>query len=228
MVDISIYTERKQRDFQKDLRELEKSIYPEYEEIAKNITIQKADLDKNSNKLSVAINKHGNDLHRKIDAIIQKKMIFDLNEMDSKYLAVLNKKKKHDEITRTISEITHNIAELKKLLDCNDSNLVLAYKSRNAEFSRLPSKLPPYTLNFTPNKINIEILHQQFGSLSPLPNTTLKPLLVEPRVISTIKTHFGVLSCLTCEKYEGMISASHLNSNKMTIYNLNGELVKSI
>lgn len=94
MVDISIYTERKQRDFQKDLRELEKSIYPEYEEIAKNITIQKADLDKNSNKLSVAINKHGNDLHRKIDAIIQKKMIFDLNEMDSKYLAVLNKKKK--------------------------------------------------------------------------------------------------------------------------------------
>lgn len=228
MVDISIYTERKQRDFQKDLRELEKSIYPEYEEIAKNITIQKADLDKNSNKLSVAINKHGNDLHRKIDAIIQKKMIFDLNEMDSKYLAVLNKKKKHDEITRTISEITHNIAELKKLLDCNDSNLVLAYKSRNAEFSRLPSKLPPYTLNFTPNKINIEILHQQFGSLSPLPNTTLKPLLVEPRVISTIKTHFGVLSCLTCQKYEGMISASHLNSNKMTIYNLNGELVKSI
>lgn len=95
MVDISIYTERKQRDFQKDLRELEKSIYPEYEEIAKNITIQKADLDKNSNKLSVAINKHGNDLHRKIDAIIQKKMIFDLNEMDSKYLAVLNKKKKN-------------------------------------------------------------------------------------------------------------------------------------
>lgn len=226
MVDISIYTERKQRDFQKDLRELEKSIYPEYEEIAKNITIQKADLDKNSNKLSVAINKHGNDLHRKINAIIQK-MIFDLNEMDSKYLAVLNKKK-HDEITRTISEITHNIAELKKLLDCNDSNLVLAYKSRNAEFSRLPSKLPPYTLNFTPNKINIEILHQQFGSLSPLPNTTLKPLLVEPRVISTIKTHFGVLSCLTCQKYEGMIWASHLNSNKMTIYNLNGELVKSI
>lgn len=94
MVDISIYTERKQRYFQKDLRELEKSIYPEYEEIAKNTTIQKADLDKNSNKLSVAINKHGNDLHRKIDAIIQKKMIFDLNEMDSKYLAVLNNKKK--------------------------------------------------------------------------------------------------------------------------------------
>lgn len=91
LVDISIYTERKQRDFQKDLRDLEKSIYPEYEEIAKNITIQKADLDKNSNKLSVAINKHRNDLHRKIDAIIRKK-IFDQNEMDSKYLAVFNKK----------------------------------------------------------------------------------------------------------------------------------------
>lgn len=91
MVDISIYTERKQRNFQKDLRDLEKSIYPEYEEVAKNITIQKADLDKNSNKLSVAINKHRNDLHRKIDAIIRKK-IFDLNEMDSKYLAVFNKK----------------------------------------------------------------------------------------------------------------------------------------
>lgn len=205
MVDISIYTERKQRDFQKDLRDLEKSIYPEYEEIAKNITIQKADLDKNSNKLSVAINKHRNDLHRKIDAIIRKK-IFDLNEMDSKYLSVLTKHE--NEITRTISEITHNIAELKKLLVCNDSNLVLAYKSRNAEFSRLPSKLPRYTLNFTPNKINIEILHQQFGSLSPLPNTTLKPLLVEPRVISTIKTHFGVLSCLTCQKYEGIIWTS--------------------
>lgn len=143
--------------------------------------------------------------------------------MDSKYLAVL--KKKHDEITRTISEITHNIAELKKLLDSNDINLVFAFKSRNAEFSRLPSKLSLYTPNFTPNRINTEILHQQVGSLSPLPNTTLKPLLDEPRVISTIKTHFGVLSCLTCQKDEGMIWTSHFNSDKMdnvfSIFNRN-------
>ncbi|XP_065926956.1 tripartite motif-containing protein 2-like [Magallana gigas] len=242
-VDILKTFESKTEKLQKDLQELEKLIYPKYKEIASNIPVQKADLSKNSQKLTSAIDKHGEVWHREINTIIQK-MKSDLDEMDAKHLAVLNKEE--DEITRTISEITQSIADLKKILDSNDVSRVSAYKSRIAEFRRLPPKLTVSLPNFTPQKINPEQLYQQFGSLSAFSITTeehgytmetsevgsspLRPLLDEPRVISTIQTQYGspkYLTSVTCDSDEEIWACSY-NNKMMSLYNLQGELVKSV
>ncbi|XP_065927572.1 E3 ubiquitin-protein ligase TRIM71 [Magallana gigas] len=239
LVDIYTNYEKKREDIQKDMQELVESLSPKYQEVANKITVQKADLSKNSEKLTSAINKHGEVWHRVIDTIIQK-LKSDLDEMDAKHLAVLNKQE--DEITRTISEITQSIADL-KLLDSNDVSRVSAYKSRIAEFRRLLPKLTVSLPNFTPQKINPEQLYQQFGLLSAFSITTeehgytmeiseagsssLKPLLDEPRIISTIQIQYKYLYSVTCHSDEEIWACSYINK-MMSLYNLQGELVKSV
>ncbi|XP_052707950.1 E3 ubiquitin-protein ligase TRIM71-like isoform X3 [Crassostrea angulata] len=242
LVDIFNTFKSKKEDLQRDLNEFQNILSPKYQEIASNIPVQKADLSKNSQKLTSAIDKHGEVWHREIDTIIQK-LKSDLDEMDSKHLAVLNNKE--EKITHTISEITQNIADLKKLLDSNDVSRVSAYKSRIAEFRRLPPKLTVSLPNFTPQKINPEQLYQQFGSLSAFSITTeehgytmetseagsspLTSLLDEPRIISTIQTQYKYygLTSVTCHSDEEIWTCSD-NNKMMSLYNLQGELVKSV
>eukprot|EP00105_Crassostrea_gigas_P046726 XP_019930874.1 PREDICTED: E3 ubiquitin-protein ligase TRIM71-like [Crassostrea gigas] len=226
-----------------DLQELEKSIYPKYQEIASIIPVQKADLNENSKKLTKAIEKHEENLRREIDTII-KKMKSDLDEMDSKHLAFLNKHE--NEIKRTISDIKQSIADLKKLLNTNDVSLVSAYKSRNAKFRRLPPKLKVKLPSFTPKKINKEHIYQQFGSLSALsikteergyttdyPAAESSPLnrqfIDEPRVVIDINTEFGRANRLfrvSCQIDDEIWTCG--NDRKMRVYNLQGELAKSV
>eukprot|EP00105_Crassostrea_gigas_P032777 XP_011455918.1 PREDICTED: uncharacterized protein LOC105348276 [Crassostrea gigas] len=226
-----------------DLQELEKFIYPKYEEIASIIPVMKADLNENSKKLTKAIEKHEEDLRREIDTMI-KKLKSDLDEMDSKYLTVLNKQE--NEITRTIFVIKQSIADLKRLLNSNDVSHISAYKSRNAEFRRLPPKLTATLPKFTPGKINKEQLYQQFGSLSALSIKTEehgytmdspdaessspnRPLIDVPRVITEINTKFrhnNPLRRVSCQS-DGEIWTSG-NDKMMRLYNLQGKLVKSV
>nr|XP_034305423.1 uncharacterized protein LOC117682277 [Crassostrea gigas]XP_034305424.1 uncharacterized protein LOC117682277 [Crassostrea gigas] len=232
--------ETKKEILKEDLKELEKFIYPKYTEIASIIPIQKADLNENSKKLTTAIDKHGEDLHTEIDAII-KKLKSDLNEMDSKQIAALTKQE--EEIKRTTSEITQTITELKKLLDSNDVSRVSAYKSRNAEFRRLPSKFTVSLPSFTPQEINKKQLYQQFGSLSASSIKTEehgytmdspsaessppdRPLIDVPRIITDIKTECKGLCCVSCLSDEDIWTCG--TDNIMRLYNLRGKLVKSI
>ncbi|XP_034314966.2 tripartite motif-containing protein 3-like isoform X2 [Magallana gigas] len=242
-VDIVKHIESKKELLQREMQELEKSISPKYQQIASNIPVQKAALNKNNQKLTSAIDKHGEALHTEIDTIIQKQKS-DLNEMDTKHLAVLNTQE--DEVTRTISEITQTITEMKKLVDSNDVSRVSAYKSRIAEFRRLPPKLTVSLPSFTPQKINKEQLYQQFGSLSASSIKTEeqvytmdspgaessppdRPLIDVPRIITQINTEYGdsnelfSVSCLSDEELW-----TRGRDNKMRLYNLKGKLVKSV
>lgn len=150
---------------QKDLQELKNSIYPNYQDNASIISDQKADFKQNSHKLMIAIDEHGENWHKVIDSTI-KKLKSDLNEMDSKLSAVLNKKE--NEIMGTISEIEQKIANLKEKMSSNDFRSVSIYESRNDEYRKLPTKLILTLPRFIPQKINTEHIYQEFGSLSTL------------------------------------------------------------
>ncbi|XP_052678544.1 tripartite motif-containing protein 3-like [Crassostrea angulata] len=231
----------KKEIIQKDLQELEKSIFPKYQEIASINKVQKSALNENSQKLTTEIDKHGEDLHREINTIIRN-MKSNVEETDTKHLAVLDKQE--DEIKHTISEITQTIAELKTLLDSNDVSRVSAYKSRNDEFRRLPPKLTVSLPSFTPQKINKEQLYQQFGSLSASSIKTEehgytmespgaesspadRPLIDVPRIITQIDTEYKRLRCVSCLSDEEMWTHGY-NDSIMRLYNLRGELVKSV
>ncbi|XP_052703123.1 uncharacterized protein LOC128179652 [Crassostrea angulata] len=239
-VDILKTLESKTEQLQKDFQELEIFIYPKYKEIASNIPVQKADLSKKSRKLTTAIDKQGEVWHREIDTIITN-LKSNVEEMESKHLPILNKQE--DEITHTISEITQTIAELKKLLNSKDVCLVSEYKSRNAEFRKLPPKIKVSLPNFRPQKIHTDQLIEQFGSLSALSFTTEKQdysmppqgaesspqdrsLMDVPRVITAIDTGYGSLygvSCLT-----DIEVWTRGNEIMIKLFNLQGELVESI
>ncbi|XP_019920465.3 tripartite motif-containing protein 2-like [Magallana gigas] len=248
-IDITKTMDNKKEIIQKDIEELEKSIYPKYQEIESIIPVQKSALNENSQKLTTEIDKHGQDFHKELNTII-KNMKSHVEEMDTKHLAVLDKQE--DEIKHTISEITLTIAELKTLLDSNDVRRVFAYKSRNDEFRRVPPKLTVSLPSFTPQKINKEQLYQQFGSLSASsikieehgytlgsPGAESSPLnrtLIDvPRIITQIETEYD--NSLFYFKSNPLCSVSCLSDEKiwtrggdkiMRLYNLCGELVKSV
>lgn len=188
-------------------------------EIASNIPVQKAELNENTRKMKIAINKHGEDLHKEIDVIIEK-LKSDLDEIDSSHLNVLNRQE--IEITNTIFEITQNILDLKKLLNSNEISVVSAYKSRNAEFRRLPPKLSATLPVFTPQKINKDLFYEQFGSLS----NADKPLINEPRIVTAISTDCTPLLSVSCVNNENVWACCR--DGVIRMYNLQGELVKSI
>uniref|UniRef100_A0A8W8IJC2 B box-type domain-containing protein n=1 Tax=Magallana gigas TaxID=29159 RepID=A0A8W8IJC2_MAGGI len=239
-VDILKTFESKTEKLQKDLQELEIFIYPKYQESASIITVQTADLSKNSRKLKTAIDEQGEVWHREIDTIITN-LKSNVEEMESKHLPILNKQE--NEITHTISEITQTIAELKKLLNSKDVSLVSEYKSRNAEFRRLPPKLKVSLPNFRPQEIHTDQLIEQFGSLSALSFTTEeqdysmppqgaessspdRSLMDVPRVITAIDTGYGYLSGVTCLNDTEVWTFG--SNNMMKLFNLQGELVESI
>lgn len=128
--------ERKKSVLQEGLQELENSIFPKYQEISSNIPHLRDGLNKNSHLLKQDIKKYGDDLHREVDNIIQK-LEYDLNKMNSKQLAYLEKQE--IEIERTISKITKCIDYLKKLLESYDVGRIFSYKTKN--YFRFPPKV---------------------------------------------------------------------------------------
>nr|XP_022307850.1 uncharacterized protein LOC111113851 [Crassostrea virginica] len=176
----------------KDLKEFDKSIYPKYQEAAINIPVQRAEVYKRSRKLTIALDKQGEDLHANIDAIIQG-MKSEIDDMDAQHITAIDRQK--DAINHTITEIT-----------------------------QFQVTVP----TFTPREINKEQIHQQIGPLSKLAITfEVRPLLDEPRILTDIQTKcIGLLSasCLSDVELWTFRSGDKI----MRLYNLQGELLKSI
>nr|XP_034307563.1 tripartite motif-containing protein 2-like [Crassostrea gigas] len=232
--EISKIFDGKKEVIQRDLQELEKFIYPKFQEIASYIPIQRADWNKNSQKLLIAINEHGENLRTEIDIAI-KRLKSELDEISTKQLDVLNKQE--NEIKGNISEIIKSIADLKKLLNSNDASLVSGYKSKNDVLKELPSKIKISLPIFTPLNVNQEHIYQQFGSLSTLSQTQkeignaikspgiLSPfqyrmLIDKPQVVTEINTEQSVSIVASESDDEVWVSWDKY----IRLFNLQGEL----
>ena len=241
--DISKTLVVKKGKIQKDLQELENILFPKYQEAATKIPVQKTDAKKHFMELTTALQKQGEALHKEIDHVIQK-MQSDIDNMDSKHLAVIDKQEKA--INHTITEIEKNIADMRALLNSEDFYFVSDYESRNEEFRRLPAKIQLTLPIFTPQEIKKDQIYRQFGSLSkqvitteekggPLKSSGAKTsppvtlLIDEPRILTDIKTVYTEknrlckISCLTDNELwtRGW-------DNTMRLYNLQGILLKSV
>ncbi|XP_078331572.1 uncharacterized protein LOC144625232 [Crassostrea virginica] len=220
--DILEWFEYKKELMQKDLQDLEKSIYPKYQEAATNIPVQRADVNKRSQKLTTALDKQGEALHTEIDTIIQG-MKSNIDDMDAQHIAAIDQQE--DAINHTIPEIKQIILDLKRLLDTSDVCLVSEYTSRTEEFRfwQLPAQFQVTLPTFTPQEINREQIHQQIGSLSELAITFL---LDEPHILTDIQTEYEYLYSVSC------LSDSELwtcgDDNILRLYNLQRELLRSV
>lgn len=157
--------ESKLKAVEKDVDELQNSIYPKYEKIILELEKEKADLEIYYGKLTTNATQMGEDLHKEINILVNKRKT-EINEMKTKHLAVLNQQE--DKIANSVSEITQSIANLKKLLVSKDVCLVSENNSKNAQFRKLPPKLKVSLPKFTSLEIKRDQLTEQFGSLSEI------------------------------------------------------------
>ncbi|XP_078331233.1 uncharacterized protein LOC144625058 [Crassostrea virginica] len=219
--DILTWFETKKELMQKDLQDLEKSIYPRYHEVAKNIPVQRADVNKRSRKLTTALDKQGEALHTEIDIIIQG-MKSEIDDIDAQQIAAIDQQEVA--INHTIPEITQVILDLKRLLDTSDVCLVSEYTSRTEEFRNLPAQFQVTLPTFTPQEINREQIHQQIGSWSK-PAITF--LLDEPQNLTGIQTECRELRSVSCLSDSELWTCGYYD-NILRLYNLQGELLRSV
>nr|XP_022304492.1 uncharacterized protein LOC111111675 [Crassostrea virginica] len=258
-IDILKILTKKKELIEKDLQELRNLIRPKFQQAASEIPAQKAGVKQHSLKLTAALNKQGEALHKEINSLIQRKQS-EIEEMDKQHLAAITTQE--DVINKALHEIKQVILDLQKLLDSDDVCLVSEYTSRNEEFRSLPAQFQVTLPIFSPQEINSDQLYQQLGSLSQLvitypltdeaartteehgslkktPGAVSSPparppsdklLSDSPRILNDIQTEFRGLnnalykvSCLSDEEIR-----TSGNNEIMKLYNLKGELLKSI
>ncbi|XP_078322021.1 E3 ubiquitin-protein ligase TRIM36-like isoform X1 [Crassostrea virginica] len=222
-----------------DLQELETSIYPNFQEHASGIPVQRAEISKHFKELTTAIAKQGEIIHTEIDTII-KKMQNEIQSINRQHLTTIDKQE--EAITGTIEDIQQAILELKRLLDTSEFCLVAEYKSRNVQFRKIPPKFKNTFPKFQPNKINKEKLREQFGTLlffstethqqsfisqipeidSPAPYS---PFLDAPNLITEITTEYKELYNVACVSDDEIWTCGL--DKVLKLYNMQGELLKS-
>lgn len=80
----------------KELQELEKIIYPKYKDIRSHISFHRAELQKNSLQIKIALNTLKDNWYREIDAIV-KKIKADLDKKESEQLTLLQKQEEKNQ-----------------------------------------------------------------------------------------------------------------------------------
>ncbi|XP_078320331.1 uncharacterized protein LOC144621338 [Crassostrea virginica] len=249
-VDILKILTKKKELIEKDLQELKKFIHPKFQQAASEIPAQKVGVKQHSLKLTAALNKQGEALHKEINSLIQRKQS-EIEAMDEQHLAAITTQE--DVINKTLHEIKQVILDLQKLLDSDDVCLVSEYTSRNEEFRSLPAQFQVTLPTFSPQEINSEQLYQQLGSLSQLVITyplideaartteehgslkktpgavsspPARPLSDKPRILTDIPTGYDYLYHVSCLSDEEIWTSG--GNEIMKLYNLKGELMKSV
>lgn len=221
---------RKERLIQRDLQELEKIIYPSYQEVALKIPVQRDVLSTHSKKLKATLKNKADTFHREIDTIIQKTQS-DIDDMDSVLLAEINKQE--IEIKKSMEEISQVILNGKMLLNTSDAYQISKYKSRNHTFKRLPNQLQATLPTFTPMENDREQISKLIGSLSKL-EVYWRPISTafhdKPRIVTGINirhkphTELQRVSCLNDSRF-WTVCGDH---NEINLYKLQEQRIWSI
>lgn len=235
--------EEEKKDIQNDLHEFETIISIKYQDIVKDISSQKDQLNQYSENLMRDLVKLEGDWNRKMQTFFEK-LKSDIVKNHNKHSFVLTKEQ--FETTSKVSEIKEAIGELRVLLDSNDVGLVTGYKSKISEFRKLP---PKFKIRFPPTsfpKIDFKDIYKSFHFLSSsfiiteerdcsvenpkVGSTPLEQFLTEPIVIHSIITEYRgffkeLRNVVRCN--DGKVFTSG-NDNKIRVYDLEGKLLDSI
>ncbi|XP_011440914.3 tripartite motif-containing protein 2 [Magallana gigas] len=235
-VEVTEVFKTKKDDIKNDTKELENHISPTYEEIARDLENQLANLDGGYEKLTKTISKQGEQWHREIDIIINK-MKTEISEIKVKHRDILQKHL--DEIKKIQSLIKETLHALRKIEKSNEVSPTIQYSCKTRKFSKLPPKVQVSLPTFIPKQIDREKLHSLFGQITPLStateenvlllnqfNTSVKELLDEPELIATIQTGYRELR-IVISTNEGKIWTSG-EINDIKCFNIKSSNVQTI
>lgn len=240
-VNILDWLQNKKETIKNDLQELEDSIILKHQTIIAKIPCQRDDIRQNAVQIATALHTQEEHLHREI-VNVNMKLKAVLYEMDSKYLAFLQKQEeKH---RQSISEILQLISDLNNLLLSDDICRFTKYKSKNADF-RNPIQPTVSFPNFLPTKFKRKHIYQQLGCLSKLSIKKEEDYVLnfpdaessfdgisvseEPKVVTYIHTNYGIANKLRSVTAATDNEIWTCGEDKtMKLYNLQGELIKSI
>uniref|UniRef100_K1QZF7 Tripartite motif-containing protein 2 n=1 Tax=Magallana gigas TaxID=29159 RepID=K1QZF7_MAGGI len=207
-VDVTEVYKTKKEDMKKNTEKIEKLISPSYEEIARDLEDQLANLDGGYEKLTTTMSKQGEQWHREIDNIINK-MQTEISEIKVKHRNILQKHL--NEIKQIQSLIKHTLLALRNIEISMEVSQTIEYSSKIREFSELPPKVMITLPTFIPKPIDPEKLYSLFGHTTPLsiateenvssvnqPNASVRELLDEPKLVATIQTGHKFLRNVTC------------------------------
>ncbi|XP_065937991.1 uncharacterized protein [Magallana gigas] len=235
-VDISSVYKTQKENIEKDTEELVNLISPTYEEIASDLENQLANLDGGYEKLTTTMSKQGEQWHREIDIVINK-MKTEINDIKVKHKDIL---KKHlNEIKQIQSLIQQTLLAMKEIKKSTEVSSTIEYSSKIRDFSKLPPKVQVSLPTFISKPIDNEKLYSLFGQITPLstateenvlslkqPNTSVKELLDEPKLVATIQTGYKRLSNVTCLN-DGSIWTSG-NTSDVKCFSIQGLLLQII
>ncbi|XP_065930019.1 uncharacterized protein [Magallana gigas] len=235
-VDVSeVYTTKKNA-IADEANKLENLISPTYDEIALDLGNQLANLDGGYEKLTTAMSKQGEQWHREIDIIINKKKT-EISEIKVKHRDLLQKHL--DEIKQIQALINQTLLAIEEIKKSTEVSPTIEYSSKIREFSKLPPKVKITLPTFIPKPLDHKKLYNMFGQITPLstateqnvlslnqPNTSVKTLLDEPELVATIQTG-----------YEDVYNVTYLNEDcvwtfgstkDIKCFNMKGELLHTV
>ncbi|XP_078340721.1 uncharacterized protein LOC111107788 [Crassostrea virginica] len=221
---------------QNDREELNNKIIPTYEEIVNEFEMQIASLDGEYKKLTTAMSKQREEIHREVD-IAFNQMEKEIGEIKVKHHSILQKHL--NEIKQLQSLMQQTLNALNEMEESNEVSSAIRYSSKNEEFRKLPHKVNVSMSNFIPKPIDREELCTLIGKIFPLsttleervftakkPNTSVRELLDEPEVLNTIKTGHETLRSVTCLNEEEIWTSGETADIKC--FSIQGVLQKTI
>nr|XP_034315580.1 uncharacterized protein LOC117685353 [Crassostrea gigas] len=217
----------------KDAEKLQNLIAPKYEEIALDLEKQLASLDGGYEKLTTEISKQRDQWHREIDIVINK-IKTEIDEIKVKHRDILQKHL--EEIKQTQSLINETLLAMSEIKESREVTPTIEYSSKIREFSKSPSQIKVTLPTFIPNLIDRRQLESLFGQITQLssaieefslssinrPYTSVRELLDEPELVTTMKTGYKNIYNVTCLN-ENKIWTSGL-SEEIKCFNINGSL----